>query len=103
MAKFIWNGALFDLRWHLLADHHHQDAHGQQLQINRTYHSPKPVKRAESMPKLSFSRRSLLVEAGVKNPVTATKVITDLYKGSQRMRKGSSFSDKLTLAKPNSP
>lgn len=30
------------------------------------------------MPKLNFSLLSLLVDAGVKNPVTATKVITEV-------------------------
>lgn len=36
------------------------------------------IARRESIPRLSFSRRSVLVEAGVKKPVTATSVITDV-------------------------
>lgn len=36
------------------------------------------IANRESIPRLSFSLLSLLVEAGVKNPVTATRVMTEV-------------------------
>lgn len=62
-------------RRHLLRDHCQQNRPKNRLELNaqRPY-----IARRESIPRESFSLLSLLVEAGVKNPVTETRVITDV-------------------------